>query len=101
MVAPDVVRTFRSPRHVRPEGREEIAPALQRSFTVSSGQFSARFELAGRSVRQLSRVQVDVDFPAVQVPADELFRERILYVALNGAAQRARPVRAVLARDFD
>src|SRR5437762_1940446 len=100
MVAPDVVRTFRSPDTAGLKG-EEIAPALQRSFTVSSGQFPSRLELAGGSVRQLSRIQVDVDFPAVQVPTDELLGERILDVTLNGAAQRARPVRAVLARDFD
>src|SRR5439155_15060104 len=71
-----------SGRHAVQAVREPVKNS--RFFTASSGQFSARFELAGGSVRQLSRVQVDVDFPAVQVPSDELFGERILDVALNG-----------------
>src|SRR5918911_306453 len=63
-----------------------------------SGEFAARFELAGRSVGELPGIQVNLDIAAAQVPPDELLRQRVFHVALNRAAQRTRAVRSILAR---
>ena len=54
-----------------------------------------------RPVGQGAGVHVDLEFAALQVAADQLLGERILDVALDGAAQRTRAVRAVLAGQVD
>ena len=52
-------------------------------------------------VGQGAGVHVDLELAALEVAADQLLGERILDVALDGAAQRTRPVRAVLAGQVD
>ena len=67
----------------------------------NSGQPTAFLGLACRAIGQRPGVEIYLDLPALEVPADELLGERVLDVALDGAAQRPRPVRAVLARLLD
>ena len=64
-------------------------------------QFTAGGQLAGGTVGQLASIEIDVDVAAAQVSADELLGQRILDVALDGAAERPGAVRAILAGDFD
>src|SRR6478736_8682300 len=66
-----------------------------------SGQFTACLDLAGGPVSQNAGVEIDVDFPAPEVPANELFGQGILDVALNRPAERPRSIRAVLAGGLD
>src|SRR5436853_7002404 len=65
------------------------------------GQASACRDLPGCSVGQLTTLQIYLDFAAPQMPADELFGQRILDVTLDGAAERARSVRTILAGEID
>src|SRR5437867_12943740 len=64
-------------------------------------QLASGFELACRAICELARVEIDLDLAAVQVAADQFFRQRILDVALDGAPQRPRAVRSILARHLD
>ena len=66
-----------------------------------SGQPAAFQGLAGRAVGQRPAIEVDLDFAALEVPADELLGQRILDIALNRAAEGPRAVRPVLARLLD
>jgi hypothetical protein len=50
------------------------------------GELAACFELAGRTIRERSGLEIDLDVAAMQVSANEFFRERILYMALDGSA---------------
>src|SRR5207247_416659 len=77
------------------------SPFLRFCSYLGSGELPAGFELAGRSIGQLPRVQIDLDLAATQVAANELLGQRIFDVTLDGAAQRTRAVRAVLAGDLD
>ena len=52
-----------------------------------SGQLAACLDLAGGPISQGAGVEIDVDFPAPEVPANELLGQRIFDVALEGAAQ--------------
>ncbi len=75
--------------------RLRIGPSgRQASFRPASSSPAGRYD-------ELAGVQVDLDLAASQMAADELLRERIFDIPLNRAPQRARTVRAVLARDFD
>src|SRR5262247_2501311 len=64
-------------------------------------QFSAGGELSRGPVRELTGLHEDLDVAAAQMTSDEFFRERILDVALDRAAERPRTVRAILAGDLD
>src|SRR5687768_6272838 len=64
-------------------------------------EFAAGLELARWTVSERSRVEIDLDVAATEMAADELFRQWILNVTLNRAAQRPRAVRAVLAGHLD
>src|SRR6185295_1690808 len=70
-------------------------------ITRCSGELTSRFELARGPVSELSRVEVDFDFAAAEVSADEFLGQRVLDVPLDRPAERTRAVRAVLARDLD
>src|SRR5262245_32247728 len=47
------------------------------SAAVRSSELASGFQLSRRAVRKRSGLEIDLDFPAVQVSANELFRERI------------------------
>src|SRR5688572_32786949 len=64
-------------------------------------QLTAAGELSSRAVGNLPPFEVHLDLAVAQVTANELFRQRILDVALDRAAQRPGAVRPVLARDVD
>src|SRR5688572_17874856 len=55
----------------------------------------------GRTIRELPALEVYLDLAVVQVAPDQLFRQRILDIALNRPAKRTSTIRAVLARDVD
>ena len=67
----------------------------------ASGQSTAGLDLAGRSIGQDARIEIDLDLATSQMPADQFLRERILDVALDRAAQGACAIRPVLARGLD
>src|SRR4029077_1855568 len=76
----------------------------QNYLTAPTGQFIGSRELTTSfqwsepwPVRERTCVQVDVDFAAGEVAPDQLFRQRILDVALDSPAQRPCAVRPVLA----
>src|SRR5690242_439943 len=71
------------------------------AFLDVSGELAAFLGLACRTVGEGSAVEVDLDFAAFEVAADELLGKRVLDVPLDGAPERPRAVRAVLARLFD
>src|ERR1700737_2316752 len=56
------------------------------------GQTAACRDLPGSTVGQLTAFQVHLDLSPPQMPANELFGERILDVTLDGAAERTCPV---------
>src|SRR5438105_2935205 len=64
-------------------------------------QLAPGFELACRAICELACVEIDLDLAAAQVAADQFFGQRILDVALDGAPQRPRAVRPILARHLD
>ena len=55
-------------------------------------QFSSGGQFAGRAVRELARIEIDIDVATTQMTSDQFFRERVLDVSLDGATQRARAV---------
>src|SRR6188508_368333 len=72
-----------------------------RPFLDALGQSAACRDLSGRAVRQLAALQVDLDVPSPEMPSDELLGKRILDIALDGAAERARSIRTILAGEID
>src|SRR5262245_43105610 len=64
-------------------------------------ELPSRLDLAERTVGEVGAIEVDLDHAPTEMSADELLRERILDIALNGAPERPRAVRAVLAGDLD
>src|SRR3954470_4357037 len=96
----------RSNRRARDVGAVSPSPAypitrLLDTATAASGELPSCLELASLTVGQRPGVDVDLDFSAAEMSANQLFGERVLDVALDGPAQRTRSVRPVLARDFD
>ena len=67
----------------------------------TSRRASVPRQFAGRTVGKRAGLQVHLDVAAVQVAPNELFRQRILDIALDGAPERPGAVRAVLARHLD
>src|SRR5688500_3622231 len=65
------------------------------------GELPSRFELPGRPVGQRPRVEVGLDLPASQGAADEPLGQGSFDVPLEGAPQRPRAVRPILAGDLD
>src|SRR6185436_10242112 len=55
----------------------------------------------GRTIGQLSAIEIHLNLAALEVPADELLSQGIFDIALNGAAQRSGSVRSILAGDVD
>ncbi len=65
------------------------------------GQRTAVFGDARGTVGKNAALHVDLDLAALQVATDEFLGKRILDIALNGAAQGARTIRAVFAGLLD
>src|SRR5262249_530821 len=69
--------------------------------SYGSGELSPGLELAGRAVRQLTGLEVDLDLAAAEVAADQFFRQRILDIALDPPPERPPAVRTVFTSCFD
>src|SRR5262245_64472 len=65
------------------------------------GELPTSLQLTSGTIGERAGVEVHLDVASPQVAADELLRERILDITLDGAAQRPGAVRAVLAGDLD
>jgi hypothetical protein len=59
---------------------------------MPSCELASRFQLSGGAVGERSGFKVHLDIAAMQMPADQLLGQRILDMALDGAAKRTGPV---------
>ncbi len=74
-------------RRIRGEGLPTSALLRTSHFALRTYfELPSRGQFTSRAVGQLTGIDEDVDLAVAQVAADQLFRQRVFDVALDGAA---------------